>query len=49
MLSPTTISQNINLESSPTANTMSLSTGDISFVNAGTLEIGRNDNSALAR
>jgi len=44
ILRPTTLAQNINLENSPSGGVLSLSPNDISNVTAGTLEIGRNDN-----
>ena len=42
-LRPTTLTQNINIESTPTVGVMSLAPTEIQNVTAGTLEIGRTD------
>jgi hypothetical protein len=44
-LLPTTASRNIGIQTGDVASALSLSTMDLSFVTAGTLDIGRSDNS----
>ena len=47
-LRPTTLTQNINLESAPSGG-MSLSPGDLANITAGVLDIGRSDNTGTGK